>query len=91
MKKPANRTKGNPESEGIPVDSPNAPIEDTDAGDSSVLSKSYVTAMIRQYRAQANRHFAACAGRELGYRFDLGLRRRHDQRSCALRWLTGCW
>jgi hypothetical protein len=33
----------------------------------------------------------ACAGREMGYRFDLGLRHRHDQRSCAPRWLTGCW
>jgi hypothetical protein len=59
MKKPANRTRGNPESEGIPVDSPNAPIEDTDAGDSSDLSNSYVTGTIRRYRAQANRHFAA--------------------------------
>jgi hypothetical protein len=37
------------------------------------------------------RQFLACAGREMGYRFDLGLRHRHDQRSCALRWLTGCW
>jgi putative transposase len=24
-------------------------------------------------------------------RFDLGLRRRNDRRSCASRWLTGCW
>jgi hypothetical protein len=58
MKKTANRTKGALEPEGIPVSSPDAPIEDTDAGDSSDLGKAYVTSMIRRYRAQANRHFA---------------------------------
>jgi putative transposase len=45
----------------------------------------------RQFLHAQAETMLACAGREIGYRFDLGLRHRHDQRSCASRWLTGCW
>jgi hypothetical protein len=51
---------------GVPVDSPSAPVEYSEAGDGADIHKSYVESMIRTYRAQANQHFTA-ARRLIGH------------------------
>ncbi len=66
QRKQTKSAKMRSQDEGIPVDSPDAPVEYSDAGDGTDLHRFYVTSKIRRYRTQANQHFAA-AKRLLGH------------------------
>jgi hypothetical protein len=65
-KKPTRQINKRSKNYGIPVDSPGAPLEYSDAGDGADIHGSYVESVIRAYRTQANRHFAA-AKRLIGH------------------------
>ncbi len=61
------RTRSSLAHGGIPINSPDAPEENSDAGSSADLHKRYIESQVRSYRGRANRNFAR-AQRLIGHR-----------------------
>jgi hypothetical protein len=66
QKTPMVQTRRIMEDDGIAIDSPDAPTENSDAGDSAGLYESYKAMQIRRYRTQANQ-FLRDAKRLVGH------------------------
>lgn len=91
MTKTSHRGSSDRASNGIPIGSPGAPTENTDAGSGADLHREYMESMVRRYRGTAKRCFAR-ARKIIGYQRQAAEREARNAIDCAVKafwWAEG--